>query len=161
MLCGLVLGGSAQAAGLEVFKTSSGNIVCEFDNGEVDRFIKSGLKPAPQDAVVAGGGIGLGCVKTWLQFNPWRMGVKSAVPRDWPARQEHPNDRTRRPAKAASPVGQEETSPVGTPEVLMLQFHRDRCHAWCIILAIHDRLLPTAYCLCFLPHTTLEELSPG
>jgi hypothetical protein len=32
MLCGLVLGGSAQAADLEVFKTSSGNIVCELDN---------------------------------------------------------------------------------------------------------------------------------
>jgi hypothetical protein len=45
MLCGLVLGGSAQAADLEVFKTSSGNIVCELDNGEVDCFIKSGLKP--------------------------------------------------------------------------------------------------------------------
>ena len=48
MLCGLVLGGSAQAADLEVFKTSSGNIVCELDNGEVDCFIKSGLKPAPR-----------------------------------------------------------------------------------------------------------------
>ena len=42
MLCGLVLGGSAQAADLEVFKTSSGNIVCELDNGEVDCFIISG-----------------------------------------------------------------------------------------------------------------------
>ncbi len=48
MLCGLVLGGSAQAADLEVFKTSSGNIVCELDNGEVDCFIKSGPKPAPR-----------------------------------------------------------------------------------------------------------------
>ena len=44
MLCGLVLGGSAQAADLEVFKTSSGNIVCELDNGEVDCLIKSGLQ---------------------------------------------------------------------------------------------------------------------
>ena len=48
MLCGLVLGRSAQAADLEVFKTSSGNIVCELDNGDVDCFIKSGLKPAPR-----------------------------------------------------------------------------------------------------------------
>ena len=40
------LGGSAQAADLEVFKTSSGNIVCELDKGEVGSFIKSGLKPA-------------------------------------------------------------------------------------------------------------------
>jgi hypothetical protein len=35
MLCGFVLGGSAQAADLEVFKTSSGNIVSELDNGEI------------------------------------------------------------------------------------------------------------------------------
>jgi hypothetical protein len=48
MLCGLVVGGSAQAADLEVFKPSSGNIVCELDNGEVDCFIKSGPKPAPR-----------------------------------------------------------------------------------------------------------------
>ena len=48
MLRGLVLGGSAQAADLEVFNTSWGNIVCELDNGEVDCFIKSGLKPAPR-----------------------------------------------------------------------------------------------------------------
>ena len=48
MSCGLVLGGSGQAPDLEVFKTSSGNIVCELDNGEVDCFIKSGLKPAPR-----------------------------------------------------------------------------------------------------------------
>jgi hypothetical protein len=32
--------------------------------------------------------------------------VRSAVPHDCPARQEYPNDRTRRPAKAASPSGQ-------------------------------------------------------
>jgi hypothetical protein len=42
MLCGLVLGGSAQAADLEVFKTSSGNIVCELDNGEVDSSSRAG-----------------------------------------------------------------------------------------------------------------------
>jgi hypothetical protein len=47
MLCGFVLGGSAQAADLEAFKGSSGNIVCELDNGEVDCFINSGLKRAP------------------------------------------------------------------------------------------------------------------
>jgi hypothetical protein len=57
--------------------------------------------------------------------------------------------------------GQEETSAVGAGEVLMFRFHRDRSRAWCIIPAIHDRLLPTMYCLCSLPHTTLEELSPG
>ena len=39
-------GGSAQAADLEVFKTSSGNIVYELDNGELDCFVKSELKPA-------------------------------------------------------------------------------------------------------------------
>jgi hypothetical protein len=41
-------GGSAQAADLEVFKTSSGNIVYELDNGELDCFVKSELKPAPR-----------------------------------------------------------------------------------------------------------------
>jgi hypothetical protein len=70
-----------------------------------------------------------------------------------------------RPDAAADGGGagprQEETSAVGRGKVLMFRFHCDRCHAWCTILAIHDRLLPTAYCLCFLPHTTLEELSPG
>jgi hypothetical protein len=64
-------------------------------------------------------------------------------------------------ATVASGSGQEETSAVGTGEVLMFRFHRDRCHARCTIPAIHDRLLSTAYCPCSLPHTTLEELSPG
>jgi hypothetical protein len=41
-------------------------------------------------------------------MNPRRpVRVKSAVPSDWSARQEYPNDRTHRPARAASPVGHE------------------------------------------------------
>jgi hypothetical protein len=96
MLCGLVLGGYAQAADLEVFKTSSGN-VCELDNGEVDCFIKSGLKPAPQDAVVAGGGIGLGCVKTRL--HPVRVNSRRRA--SWPAATGAPQ----RPAASASGRG--------------------------------------------------------
>jgi hypothetical protein len=44
-------------------------------------------------------------------LSEYQLWVRSAVPHDCPARQEYPNDRTRRPAKAASPSGQKRALP--------------------------------------------------
>jgi hypothetical protein len=62
---------------------------------------------------------------------PSLVGVKSAVPLDWPTRRKYLNDRTRRPAKATSPSGQSWTFTIGL-EIRKLPL-RDEVDAPCAL----------------------------
>ena len=55
VFCGLLAAGSAQAAPDGAFKTDSGNILCNLNEGFLECVIKSGLKPAPAKKKCNGG----------------------------------------------------------------------------------------------------------
>jgi hypothetical protein len=56
VLWSLVLGQPAQAAGVEHFKTPSGNIICDLTEEIVQCVIKSGLEPSPPRIDACNGG---------------------------------------------------------------------------------------------------------